>query len=263
MKKILLGLSILMITLMVVPNVAAQSTSDNTEINVSLNTSGDVNASLIINADGSVSLTVDGVPVKEEFSSINSAINYLSYSMDSKDKELSSDIEYNTDQINKNSEMISYNSSIISIHENKLEIVLANTIYNKKSHDNLENRHNALVNSHIALQAGHNALQTDYNELFDDYQDFLQDNYGKLKENYQVFYQEMVFKVKDLEKRSDTLENHRNYTTAGGLLLVAALGLGFRKSIGGSVNRGTRRVSGGARRAATRLRRGFKTPRKN
>ncbi len=262
MKKILLGLSILMITLMV-PSVAAQSASDNTEINVSVNTSGDVDASLIINADGTVSLTVDGVPVKEEFSTINSAINYLSYNMDSKDKELSSDIEHNTDQINKNSEMISYNSSIISIHENKLEIVLANTIYNKKSHDNLENRHNALVNSHIELQAGHNALQNDYNELVEDYQNFLRDNYGKLKENYQVFHQEMVFKVNDLEKRSDTLENHRNYTTAGGLLLVAVLGLGFRRSIGGSVNRGARRVSGGARRAAARVRRGFKTPRKN
>ncbi len=269
MKKILLGLSILIVVLMV-PSAAAQSTSDNTEVNVSISSSGDVEAFLTINADGSVSLTVDGVPVKEEFSNINSAINYLLSKMTSEDEELSSEIKYNTNQIEynteliqNNTEMISQNTSIISVHEDKLEIVLANTIYNKKSHDNLENQHKALLESHLLLQADFIALQNGHNNLVTDYQTFLQDNYGKLEENYQAFSKKMASQVENLEKRSNTLENYRTYSSAGALLLLTALGFGFRKNIGGSVNRGARRFSKGARRMGSKFRRRPRTPRKN
>ncbi len=245
MKKILIGL-IFLIAAIIVPSGIAKA-DDNTQVNVGVSSSGDMEVWLDVDAEGNISIIIDGVPIEAEFANISSAINHMSSIINSNQNNLNSKINSIKSSVNNNTNLLDQQTYVISIHENKLDILLSNTIHNKNDLMALENQHNTLKTAHTELLTDYIALST---------------SYSKLQDNYQGFSQAMLEQVNDLETRSGTLEKHRTYTTAGVVVLVAILGLAFRKGIGGSIGRGARGISARFKRNGNGKRK-KKSPRRN
>lgn len=122
MRKAIMKISIVAVlvtgmAMSISPALAESSSPENTEVGISIESGGDITAVLELNADGTVSLIVDGVPLQEKFQSIDDAMNGLSSRMNNLSKKTKRRFEEAF---------------------NRLDIVLQNTKYNREQHEVLE-----------------------------------------------------------------------------------------------------------------------------
>lgn len=145
-KQILTFVSITILIGLTVPTAIGADNTDNieenTKVNISIGTEGNINSHLYLHADGSISLIVDGVPLQQKFNSIDSALEHLSEGQ----SKLAGRINKNKKFIKNVKEWVETHEKEIgqiytrlSVHDNRLEIVLSNTKYNKRQHMALEN----------------------------------------------------------------------------------------------------------------------------